>query len=214
MKHSLRLAGLALATAVVSVAAVSTRSHRLTPQRVAEINALNAEHQPARVSVAISGISKIKMATDESKAVMEMIREYRYPIAFTPPDASKMPPAAKSKATEGGAFPITPTTPLAFETLDTGWTITLQARAVGGMIALFSTADFVEADGVNAGYGALSGPIYTEDGILITANKITMPKSRTTTTRFHIFAIPGESYEVTLYRGDKAEKHTVTVTAE
>jgi hypothetical protein len=29
-----------------------------------------------------------------------------------------------------------------------------------------------------------------------------------------VFAVPGEAYEVTLYRGEKAEKHTVKVSVE
>jgi len=54
----------------------------------------------------------------------------------------------------------------------------------------------------------------SEQGEVITPNKLEQPKSLTTTTRFHLFAVPGETYDVTLYRGGKAEKHTVTVTAE
>jgi len=211
MKHSLFLAGVALATATVTVAAISKPGTALTPRRVAEINALSAEPRLAQVNVAISGISKIRMATDKSKVTMEMIREFRYPTEFAPPEVSKEALKPKAKPEDGGVFPVTPTTPRAFETLNTGWTITLTAGAVGSMVELYGSADFVEADLVNAGYGALSGPIYSDDGILITPNKLQMPKSSTTTTRFHLFAVPGESYEVTLYRGNKAEKHTVTV---
>ena len=64
------------------------------------------------------------------------------------------------------------------------------------------------------GYGAIAGPIYTEQGDVITPNKLDQPKLQTTTTRFNIFAMPGESYEVTLYRGAKSEKHIVTVKPE
>ena len=214
MKRSLLFAGVAIATATVTFAAISKSGTRLTPRRVAEINALSTEPRPAKVTVTISGISKIRMATDKSKASMELIRDLRYPTEFAPPEAPKEALKARAKPAEGGAFPVTPTTPLAFETLNTGWTITLSASAVGSMVELYGTADFVEADLVNAGYGALSGPIYSDDGILITPNKLQMPKSSTTTTRFHLFALPGESYEVTLYRGNKAETHTVTVTPE
>jgi hypothetical protein len=49
---------------------------------------------------------------------------------------------------------------------------------------------------------------------VLTPNKLDQPKFQTTTTRFHIFAVPGESYEVTLYRGSKEEKHSITVTVE
>ena len=53
-----------------------------------------------------------------------------------------------------------------------------------------------------------------EQGGLLTPNKLDQPKLQTTTTRFNLFAVPGESYEVTFYRGDKSEKHTVTVSTE
>jgi len=37
---------------------------------------------------------------------------------------------------------------------------------------------------------------------------------QTTTTRFHIFAVPGETYDVVLHHGGKSSKHRVTVAAE
>jgi hypothetical protein len=49
---------------------------------------------------------------------------------------------------------------------------------------------------------------------LITPNVFHQPRIKTTSTRFFIFAAPGEPYDVTVYRGDKEEKMTVTVTAE
>ena len=109
---------------------------------------------------------------------------------------------------------MVPTTPREFETLNVGWTITFTTKARGGLIDLYGVADFVEAELVKGGYGALSGPITTDAGVLISPNKLEQPRSHTTTTRFHIFAVPGESHEVTLYRGNKEEKHIVTVTAE
>ena len=66
---------------------------------------------------------------------------------------------------------------------------------------------------VNGGYGEISGPLYAPDGKTSISNKLDQPRIQTTTTRFHLFALPGKSYEVTLYRGDKREKHLVTVRA-
>jgi hypothetical protein len=213
MKYSIRIAGLALIVATATVAAVSNPTKRLTPQRVAEVNALGNAASPDHVAVSISGFPKVKVATDGHKAVVEMIREYRYPTEFEPPVASLPAVPAKVKGEEG-AFPVTPTTPRAFETLNTGWTITLTTKARGGLIDIYGVADFVEVDLVTGGYGALSGPILSEDGVVITPNKLEQPRSHTTTTRFHLFAVPGESYDVTLYHGNKAETHKVTVTAE
>jgi hypothetical protein len=212
MKHSFRLAGLALAAAAVTVAAVTKPTNRLTPKRIAEVNALSNATDAAHISVQLSGFPKIGTTTDGHRSVLESIQELRYPTEFDPPDAPKA--ALAGKAPGGGVFPITPTTPRAFETLNVGWTIALTTKARGGIVDLYGEANFVEADLVNAGYGALAGPIFSDDGILITPNRVQMPKSSTTTTRFHLFAVPGESYDVTLYRGSKAEKHTVTITAE
>jgi hypothetical protein len=65
-----------------------------------------------------------------------------------------------------------------------------------------------------AGYGLLGGPIYSENGQLLSPNVVHQPKVQTTTTRFQIFALPGDTYEVTLYHGAKAEKHRFMVTTE
>jgi len=213
MKHSFRFAGLALAVAAVTVAAVSKPAKHLTPQRVVEVNALSNAVAPTTVNVNISGFPKVTVSTAGHKAVVEVIREFRYPTEFDPPMASVTAAPAKAKGEEG-AFPVTPTTPRTFETINTGWSIALTTKARGGLIDVYGVADFVEVDLVTGGYGALSGPILSDEGMLITPNKLEQPKSQTTTTRFHIFAVPGESYDVTLYRGGKAEKHTVTVTAE
>ncbi|MEZ0254696.1 MAG: hypothetical protein ACAI37_05430 [Chthoniobacter sp.] len=213
MKQSFLSAGLVLAAAAVTIAAVSKPAKHLTPQRVAEVNALSDSNPDlARVSVAISGVSKVRTVSDGRKAVLEMIREFRFPTAFNPPAAPKE--ALAGKTNQDGVYPITPTTPTEFETLNTGWTITLTTKARGGLVEVYGVADFVEVDLIAGGYGALSGPIITDQGVLITPNRLDLPKSKTTTTRFHVFALPGESYDVTLYRGTKAEKHTVTVAAE
>jgi hypothetical protein len=214
MKHSHRFAVLALAVAAVSVAAVSKpASKNLTPQRVVEVNALSNAVAPTTVNVNISGFPKVTVSTAGHKAVVEAVREFRYPTEFDPPVASVTAGPGKAKGEEG-VFPVTPTTPRAFETINTGWSIALTTKARGGLIDVYGVADFVEVDLVTGGYGALSGPILTDKGVVITPNKLEQPRSQTTTTRFHIFAVPGESYDVTLYRGGKAEKHTVTVTAE
>ena len=70
------------AVAAVTVAfAVSNPPNVSTPQRVAEVNALSENADPAHVTVNISGISKVTTAPDGHKAVLEVIRELRYPTA-------------------------------------------------------------------------------------------------------------------------------------
>jgi hypothetical protein len=137
------------------------------------------------------------------EGVIEVIREFRFPSKFK-----------TAQAGADGSNISAPTTPTAFEKVNTGWTIRLTAQPHGKLIAIQGIADYVEAELVNGGYGPITGPIHTDQGKLISPNVLHQPKVQTTTTRFHLFALPGESYEVTLYRGAKAEKHMVSVTAE
>ena len=160
--------------------------------------------RPFRTPTGENGPISVTFPADKPQAVLECIREFRFPIEFNPPE-----PADKDSK-----FPIIPTTPAAFETVNTGWTIRLSAKPQGKLIAVYAVADYVEAELLPGGYGAITGPIYSEHGDILTPNKLDQPKFQTTTTRFHIFALPGEPYEVTLYRGAKAEKHRVTVTTE
>jgi hypothetical protein len=110
---------------------------------------------------------------------------------------------------------VAPLRPRAFETVNTGWTIRLKAWPVGNLIALYGVADHIEFRGFDeAGYGPLSGPIHDQKDRLLSPNVLQQPVFETTTTRFHIFAVPGETYEVVLHPGRKTTKHRVTVAAE
>ena len=216
MKTTIRITIACFAVASIAIAA-TTKTSRLTPHRIAELTAPSEAANPKAYKVEVSGLQRpsptptgeigpisVTLPADKPQAVLECIRELRFPVEFNPPE-----PAAKDSK-----FPIIPTTPAAFETINTGWTIRLSARPQGRLIAVYAVADYVEAQLVPGGYGALTGPIYSEKGELLTPNNLDQPRLQTTTTRFHIFALPGEPYEVILYRGAKAEKHTVTITAE
>ena len=90
-------------------------------------------------------------------------------------------------------------------------------RSMRYRVAVAGVADYVHAEMPTkgtGGYGPLGAPIFTEAGQLLSPNVLHQPMVQTTTTRFQIFAFPGETYEVTLYRGAKAEKHKITVTTE
>ncbi len=216
MKTTIRTAIICFVVASIAIAA-TTKPSRLTPNRIAELTAPSDAPKAKTYKVAVTGLQRpsptpagknapigVTLPADKPQAVLECIREFRFPIEFTPP-------ATTAKDSE---LPITPTTPVTFETVNTGWTIRLSAKPHGKLIAVYGVADYTEAEMIPGGYGALAGPIYTEQGDVITPNKLDQPKFQTTTTRFHIFALPGEAYEVTLYRGTKAEKHTVTITTE
>lgn len=47
--------------------------------------------------------------------------------------------------------------PKEFETINTGWTIRLNATPSGQLIALSGKAEYVEAELMNGGYGAVAG---------------------------------------------------------
>jgi hypothetical protein len=146
----------------------------------------------------------VALPAEKPEGVIEVIREFRFPVAFEPPDAAR----------DGSSEAVTPLTPTAFETVNTGWTIRVKARPQGKLVALYGVADYVEPELIAGGYGPLSGPIYSEDGSVISPNMLQQPKFETTSTRFHIFAVPGESYEVALYRGAEPEKYRISVRAE
>jgi general secretion pathway protein D len=69
------------------------------------------------------------------RAVIEIVREFRYPTQFQPPEipqtfgSGNNPNIAVGSST-GGTFPVTPTTPTAFETRNTG--VTLEVEPVVG----------------------------------------------------------------------------------
>ncbi|MEO6872133.1 MAG: Amuc_1098 family type IV pilus outer membrane protein [Chthoniobacterales bacterium] len=70
------------------------------------------------------------------RAVIEIVREFRYPTQFNPPQIPQTfnPPSQQSilpgQASQGTSFPVTPTTPTAFETRNTG--VTLEVEPVVG----------------------------------------------------------------------------------
>ncbi len=156
----------------------------------------------ARPSAGGSIPVRVSLSAEKPRATIEVIREVRFPVEYQPPHVSNVAPG------------ITPLMPEAFDTVNAGWTIHLNTKPEGKLIAIYGVADYVEAERVPGGYGPVAGPIYTERGELVSPNTLEQPKFQTTSTRFHIFAVPGESYAVTMYRGAKAETHLVSVSAE
>jgi hypothetical protein len=203
MKTTTRTAILCLAVAGISLAATPSAQKRLTPQRISELTAPAPGAAPAKgYKVEISSFGSVTLPAGKAAVEIQSGRDFIFPTEFDPPQAA------------ANDLPVVPTTPTTFETLQTGWTLRLTAKPQGKLIAVYGVADYVEAELVPGGYGAIAGPIHNDRGQLVTPNKLDQPKLQTTTTRFHIFALPGEPYEVTLFRGNKSEKHIVTVTAE
>ena len=203
--------------------AAKSGSKGITPQKIGELTADN--HRGARAwTIRIDGLQvedikgpglperrahprshvAVRLSARNPETTAEMIRELRFPSAFEPP----------APVLTAGAAPITPTTPVAFETVNVGWTIKLRAKEHGKVVGVYGVAEYTEAAMVKGGYGPLALPVVSAHGELISPNVIDQPRTQTTTTRFQLYAVPGEPAEVVLYRGGKAEKHRITVTEE
>lgn len=137
------------------------------------------------------------MARSGQRAKIEVIREFIYPTEYDPPE---IPNEFGSTATlvpgqSQGAFPVTPATPTAFETRNTG--VTLEVDPVLGAdeftIDLNLAPEVVEFDGF-INYGSpiqttASNPLGFTDTVVITENRIEMPvfNTRKVTTQVTIW---------------------------
>jgi general secretion pathway protein D len=142
------------------------------------------------------------------RAVIEIIREFRYPTEFDPPQIPQNfgnnngggviftnPLLGGGGSSDSGSFPVTPTTPTAFETRNTGVTLEVEpvVGADGYTIDLNLVPQVVEFEGF-VNYGS---PIQTTStnafGIptttIITPNVINQPifSTRKVTTSVQVF---------------------------
>ncbi len=122
------------------------------------------------------------MARSGQRAKIEIIREFIYPTEYDPPEIPNQIGSTGGIGVGGGTsfIPVTPATPTAFETRNTG--ITLEVDPVLGAdeytIDLNLAPEVVEFDGfINYGtpiFGSNSGPpLFTPT--VLTANRIVMP---------------------------------------
>ena len=153
--------------------------------------------------IEVSGLGEVELSAAKAEGDITLPQQAIFPTEYQPLRAAQ----------RGSPLAIEPSTPTNFEKVNTGWTIRLNAKPLGKLVAVSGVADYVEAVAVPAGYGAVAGPVYSGETV-VTPNVMKMAKVQTTTTRFQVFAVPGEGYEVTLYHGDKAEKHQVTVVTQ
>jgi general secretion pathway protein D len=140
------------------------------------------------------------MARSGQRAKIEVIREFIYPTEYDPPEipnqfGSVGFTTGGGGTTAGGGFPVTPATPTAFETRNTG--VTLEVDPVLGAdeftIDLNLAPEVVEFDGF-INYGS---PIQTSsinalgliEPVVITENRIEMPvfNTRKVTTQVTIW---------------------------
>ncbi|MDR3402701.1 MAG: type II and III secretion system protein, partial [Chthoniobacter sp.] len=149
-------------------------------------------------------LSSPKVTTKSGqRAVIEIIREFRYPTEFTPPQIPQtfQTPAIVGTglgvgASNSGSFPVTPTTPTAFETRNTG--VTLEVEPVVGpdgyTIDLNLVPQVVEFEGfINYGSPITSTTTNPLTGVstpnIITPNVINQPifSTRKVTTSVSVY---------------------------
>ena len=184
----------ALAPAIAGIAGIMTDpSFQLT------IRALNQKK-------GVDLLSAPKVTTKSGqKAIIEIIREFRYPTEFDPPQIPQNFGGGGGNNNGGGttqinSFPVTPTTPTTFETRNTG--VTLEVEPVVGpdsyTIELSLVPQVVEFEGF-INYGSpitTASPAFSAAGIqigstqtVITPNVINQPifSTRKVTTSVSIF---------------------------
>ena len=116
-------------------------------------------------------------ARSGQKATIEIIREFIYPTEYEPPE----PGEGGNNENSGGSTVVTPATPTAFETRNTG--VTLEIEPTIGendfMIDLRFVPEIVEFEGfINYGSPIFSvgrTAIGTASSVLLTENRIEMP---------------------------------------
>jgi general secretion pathway protein D len=157
-----------VAPAVFGLAGVFTN-----PQFQVVIRALNQKK-------GVDLLSAPRLTTKSGqRAVIEVVREFRYPTQFQPPQIPQT--VGSTSGTVGGTttVPITPTTPTAFETRNTG--VTLEVEPVVGpdgiTIDLNLVPQVVEFEGfVNYGSPILAPPAVNPiTGTLLTSATVLTP---------------------------------------
>lgn len=180
--------GSAMAPAVFGIAGVFT-----DPQFQVMIRALSQKKGVDLLS------APSVLARSGQRAKIEVIREFIYPTEYDPPEIpnqfGSIGGITTGGTSAGGGFPVTPATPTAFETRNTG--VTLEVDPVLGAdqftIDLNLAPEVVEFDGF-INYGS---PIQTTsvnalgliEPVIITENRIEMPvfNTRKVTTQVTIW---------------------------
>jgi general secretion pathway protein D len=184
-------AGQVLAPGIFGLSGVMTN-----PQFQVVIRALNQKK-------GIDLLSAPRVTTKSGqRAVIEIVREFRYPTQFQPPQIPQTVGNTSGQGTGAVSVPVTPTTPTAFETRNTG--VTLEVEPVVGpdgvTIDLNLVPQVVEFEGfINYGSPILASTTSIFDPVLkvfftpptsiITPNVINQPifSTRKVTTSVSVY---------------------------
>ncbi len=172
-----------VAPAIFGIAGVFT-----DPQFQVMIRALN-QHKGVDLLSAPS-----VLARSGQRAKIEVIREFIYPTEYDPPE---IPNQIGGGGGNGGvtvisSFPVTPATPAAFETRNTGVTLEVDP-VIGGddfTIDLNLAPEVVEFEGfINYGSPINTVDVFSGDTVPLTENRIEMPifSTRKVTTQVTIW---------------------------
>ena len=142
------------------------------------------------------------MARPGQKATIEIIREFIYPTEYEPPELPNTVGTTSGLGGEGvsggGSFPVTPATPTAFETRNTGVTLEIEPNvgANDSLIELRFAPEIVEFEGfINYGSPITAPAVNPITGasvpLTITENRIEMP----------VFATRRVTTGITIYDG-------------
>ena len=151
------------------------------------------------------------VVNDGQAATLEVIREVRYPVEFSPAQVTDIEAAAKGN---GG---IVPQGPARFETTNAGWAFSIVPQETGNTITLVGKAIYTAVELQQAVHGEGAGPIMREftdkkgrkKQELLSPNVGKSAISQTTATNFQIYATPGKRYDIPVRRGDKTVKIAV-----
>ncbi len=154
---------------------------------------------PGASSAEVSTLSGKVDFRKGQRVKVEVIREFPYPTEFDPPQDNtidKELDKIRLRSGGGGSFPVTPTTPQAFEFRNLGWTLSeLDVRPQGGSLLVSGIFRETTFDGFVRNAGEVFSPITTDDGaVVLTDNKVLSPAFSDRDTRFIVAALPGKSY--------------------
>lgn len=178
----------------------------LPPREMAEMKA-NGQNLSRALEI---GPHRVVL-NDKQAATIEIIREMRYPVEFSPAQVNDIEAAVKGK---GGIVPQAPTS---FETTNAGWSFAIVPQETGSTITLVGKATYTAVELQQAVHGEGSGPIMREftDKKGKKRQEVLSPNvghsaiSQTTATNFQIYATPGKRYEIPVRRGGKTVKVAV-----
>src|SRR5437870_2792680 len=170
--------GMSVAPGIFGLAGVFT-----DPQFQVVIRALNQKK-------GVDLLSAPKVTTKSGqRAIIEIVREFRYPTEFTPPQVPSVGTTATT-GSQGGPVVVTPTTPKDWQTRNTGVTLEVEpvVGADGATIDLNLVPQVVEFEGfinygspINAigvntmGTVGSASMLTTSTPVLLTANVINQP---------------------------------------